>query len=123
MKFGAHVSASGGIWNAPENAAGIGCEVFQYFSRPPQGGPTPKLTDDVIRKFRQTCDRHEFDTHVIHAPYILNLASLDARIRQGSIRMIREELERGTLLGGQGGRSGSRHRHGRGRHPRDFEGL
>ncbi len=99
MRLGAHVSASGGIWNAPENAAGIGCEVFQYFSRPPQGGPAPKLTDDVIRKFREACDRHEFDTHVIHAPYILNLASLDARIRQGSIRMIREELERGTLLG------------------------
>lgn len=99
MLFGAHVSAGGGIWNAPENAAKIGCEVFQYFSRPPQGGPAPKLTEDVIRRFREACDRHGFGTHVIHAPYILNLASLDTRIRQGSIRMIREELDRGTLLG------------------------
>jgi deoxyribonuclease-4 len=99
MKFGAHVSASGGLWNAPANAAAIGCEAFQFFSRPPQGGNPPKLDDATIAKFREACESHEFDTYVIHAPYIINLASVEARIRDGSVRIIREELERGSALG------------------------
>jgi len=99
MKFGAHISAAGGLWNAPINAAAIGCEVFQFFSRPPQGGEGMKITPEVAKQFRDTCAAHEFDTYVIHAPYIINFASSKDYIRKNSIRMIREELERGTLLG------------------------
>lgn len=99
MKFGAHVSASGGLWNAPANAASIGCEVFQFFSRPPQGGNPPKLDDAIAKKFREACETHGFDIYVIHAPYIINFASVEARIRDGSVRIIREELERGSALG------------------------
>jgi deoxyribonuclease-4 len=99
MKFGAHVSASGGLWNGPENAAKIGCEVFQFFSRPPQGGEGMKLTPEVVKKFREACEKFEQELWVIHAPYIINFASTTERIRNGSIRIIREELERGSALG------------------------
>ncbi|MEK7546364.1 MAG: deoxyribonuclease IV [Patescibacteria group bacterium] len=99
MKFGAHVSASGGLWNAPENAAKIGCEVFQFFSRPPQGGEGMKLTPEAVKRFRDACEKFEQELWVIHAPYIINFASTTERIRNGSIRIIREELERGSALG------------------------
>ena len=99
MKFGAHVSAAGGLWNAPENAAKIGCEVFQFFSRPPQGGEGAKITPDVAKKFREACEKAEQELWVIHAPYIINFASTNPRIRQGSLRIIREELDRGSALG------------------------
>lgn len=99
MKFGAHISAAGGLWNAPENAAAIGCELFQFFSRPPQGGNVPKLSEETIKKFRGACESRGYDTYVIHAPYIINLASIESRIRDNSIRIIREEIERGSLLG------------------------
>jgi deoxyribonuclease-4 len=101
MRFGAHVSASGGLWNAPENAARIGCEIFQFFSRPPQGGEGAKITPELARKFREACERAAQETWVIHAPYILNFASTDARIRQGSLRIVRQELDRGSALGAQ----------------------
>jgi deoxyribonuclease-4 len=39
------------------------------------------------------------DRFCIHAPYYINLASLEGRIRHSSIRVIREELERGSILG------------------------
>ncbi len=99
MKFGAHVSASGGLWNGPENAGKIGCEVFQFFSRPPQGGEGMKLTPEVVKKFREACEKNAQELWVIHAPYIINFASTTERIRQGSIRLIREELDRGSTLG------------------------
>ena len=53
MLFGAHVSIAGGVFNAPANAAEIGCEVFQIFTRSPQGGPASKLTDEILAKFKQ----------------------------------------------------------------------
>lgn len=99
MKFGAHVSAAGGLWNAPENAGMIGCEVFQFFSRPPQGGNAAAITPEAAKKFREACERNEQELWVIHAPYIINFASTTERIRQGSLRIIREELDRGSSLG------------------------
>jgi deoxyribonuclease-4 len=99
MKFGSHVSSAGGLWNAPENAAKIGCEVFQFFSRPPQGGAGVKIDDELARKFREACEKFKQELWVIHAPYIINFASTDERIRRSSLRIIREELDRGSSLG------------------------
>ncbi len=101
MKIGAHVSAAGGIFNAPANAAKIGCETFQVFSRSPQGGPAPKLTKEVLTKFAAEMKAHKFTGFTIHAPYYINYASTNPRIRYGSISIIRDELERGSLLGAQ----------------------
>jgi deoxyribonuclease-4 len=99
MKFGAHVSIAGGIQNAPLNAAKIGCEVFQMFTRSPQGGPAPKLTGEIIDLFRKNCEDNRLSDWVIHSPYYINFASIEERIRTSSARVIREELERGTLIG------------------------
>lgn len=99
MKFGAHVSMAGGIQNAPLNAVKLGCEVFQMFSRSPQGGPAPVLTPAIVQEFRSNCVEQHLSQWVIHAPYYINFASGEARIRKSSIRVIREELERGSLIG------------------------
>ena len=97
--IGAHVSIAGGVQNAPLRARQEGCETFQCFTRSPQGGPAPSLTPDVLDAFRRNMETAQIDHFVIHAPYYINLASLDDRIRHASIRVIREELERGSILG------------------------
>src|SRR3989338_3834439 len=99
MKFGAHVSIAGGIQNAPLNAGKIGCEVFQMFTRSPQGGPAPKLTPEIVDEFRLNCEKNSLTDWVIHSPYYINFASVEERIRASSARVIREELERGSLIG------------------------
>lgn len=99
MKLGAHVSIAGGIWNAPDNAAKLGCEVFQIFSRSPRGGPAPSLTPAVLQQFSKALRRHGLAEFVIHTPYYINFASTKPPIRYGSINVVREELERGTKLG------------------------
>lgn len=98
MFIGAHVSTSGGIVNAPLNAAKLGCEVFQCFSRSPQGGPAPVWTEEMLETFFANCEAGGIKEWVIHAPYYINFASEEARTRGNSIRIIREELERGTRL-------------------------
>ncbi len=99
MKFGAHVSVAGGLWNAPANASAIGCEVFQIFSRPPQGGKAAPITPGVVKQFRAACDEFKQAEWYIHAPYFINFASATPRIRHGSITIVREELERGSQIG------------------------
>jgi deoxyribonuclease-4 len=100
-KIGAHVSIAGGVFNAPLRAQEEGCETFQCFTRSPQGGPAPELTDETVSLFRRNMEAAGMDRFVIHAPYYINLASLNGRILHSSIAVIRQELERGTVLGGQ----------------------
>lgn len=97
--IGAHVSIAGGIQNAPGRAKEEGCETFQCFTRSPQGGPAPELTPGLVSGFRSAMKENEIKSFVIHAPYYINLASLNNRIRHGSIKVIRDELERGSTLG------------------------
>lgn len=99
IKIGCHVSIAGGIFNAPKNAAELGCETFQIFTRSPQGGPVPALTDEAVGLFKAGMQQYGFTDFVIHAPYIINFGSGKPQTFHGSISIIRAELERGSLLG------------------------
>lgn len=97
-RIGLHVSGAGGLERAPGRAAALGCECFQFFSRSPRGGGAPPISDDTAKKFRAQCRTHQFESY-IHAPYYINFASENNRISFGSVSAVREELERGSLLG------------------------
>ena len=87
------------MFNAPVNAARIGAETFQIFSRSPRGGQPLKLTSEVLTKFREAMSEFGFSDFYIHAPYYINFASKNKRIYHGSIQVVRQELERGSRLG------------------------
>lgn len=99
MKIGCHVSIAGGIFNAPKMAHDFGCEVYQIFTRSPQGGPAPKLTKDILKQFQDENAKYEFTDWAVHTPYFINFASANPRIKNGSAVIIREELERSSLIG------------------------
>lgn len=99
MRIGTHVSIAGGIWLSPGNAAKVGAEVFQVFSRSPHGGPVKPITSEVAAQFQAEMKKHKLDTFYIHAPYFINLASAKNNTYYGSISVLREELERGSALG------------------------
>jgi len=99
MNIGAHVSIAGGIQNAPKNAANWGCEVMQIFTRSPQGGKAPELTPELVKDFKAEIKKYKIKNTYIHAPYYINFASANNRIRYGSVSVIRDELERGSLIG------------------------
>jgi deoxyribonuclease-4 len=99
MNIGCHISIAGGIYNAPKRAHDLGCECMQIFSRSPQGGKAPELTPEVIEKFKTAIKQYKIKNTYIHTPYYINFASANNRIRYGSISVVRDELERGSLLG------------------------
>ena len=99
MFIGAHISAAGSVANTPLNAKKQGCECYQFFSRPPQGGQAPLLSENEIGKFKNNNKKYGFNRYYIHAPYFINLASANNRIYHSSISVLKKELERGSLLG------------------------
>ena len=99
MHIGAHISIAGGIQNAPKRAADLGCETMQIFTRSPRGGKAPELTPKICYEFKELTKKFKIQNIYIHTPYYINFASLDNRIRHNSIKLVREELERGNLIG------------------------
>lgn len=99
MKIGCHVSIANSIAEAPKRAHDLGCETFQIFTRAPQGGKAPELTEDLVKEFRLKAKRYKLEAFYIHTPYYINFASTNNRIRYGSSGVIREELERASSLG------------------------
>jgi len=99
MNIGCHVSIAGGIQNAPERAADLVCECMQIFTRSPQGGSAPELTQEIIKEFKLQAKNYKLKAWHIHTPYYMNFASANNRIRYGSVSVLRDELERGSFIG------------------------
>ena len=102
MKYiGAHVSASGGLHAAPENAAAIGAKSFALFTKNQRQWHAKPLTAEEISAFNQAMDRFGFlPQHVLtHDSYLINLANPDPEKRQVSLDAFIEEMQRVELLG------------------------
>ena len=99
LAIGCHVSAAGGVWNAPKNAAVLGCETFQIFTRPPMGGTAPAIGKEEATRFKLEMDKFDFKIFVVHCPYFVNFGSAEPRIFHGSVSVVKTELERASLLG------------------------
>jgi deoxyribonuclease-4 len=96
--LGAHLSVAGGLWRAPEGAAAIGSRTVQLFLRAPGRWARGPLPVEAAERFRAAAAALGGPCWV-HAPYLLNLASVDDLLRRRSIAVLVEELERAGELG------------------------
>ena len=73
--IGAHVSASGGVENAPLNAVAIGANAFALFTKNQRQWNSNPLTAKSIEKFKENCKKHGFSADYIlpHDGYLINL--------------------------------------------------
>ncbi|HEX8974535.1 MAG TPA: deoxyribonuclease IV [Patescibacteria group bacterium] len=101
MHIGCHVSIAGGVQNAPQRAADLGAEAMQIFTRSPQGGKAPILKNEICQEFKISNLKFKIKATVVHTPYYINFASANNRIRYGSVSVVRDELERASLLGAE----------------------
>lgn len=97
-RVGVHTSIAGSLAQSAERAHAIGCTAFQIFSTNPRMWRSRELAPEEISALARL--RREFDLHplVIHANYLLNLASSDPTLRQRSMEAFREELRRASAL-------------------------
>ena len=102
MKYlGAHVSASGGVDNAPRNARSIGANAFALFTKNQRQWVAPALTPAQIDAFRRACDEYGFRPEQIlpHDSYLINLGHPEADGLAKSRESFFEEMARCEALG------------------------
>jgi deoxyribonuclease-4 len=98
-QLGAHVSAAGGVDNAPGRAAEIGCVCLQLFTKQPSRWAEPVLEDVTAEAFGREREAHGVRTAVAHDSYLINLASPDPVLWKRSLKSFESELRRSTRLG------------------------
>jgi deoxyribonuclease-4 len=102
MKFvGAHVSASGGVENAPLNAQKIGARAFALFTKNQRQWVAKPLTDESISRFKSNLERVGIAAeHVLpHDSYLINLGHPEEEPLQKSRNAFLDELQRCEQLG------------------------
>ncbi len=102
MKYiGAHVSAAGGVENAPVNAANIGANAFALFTKNQRQWVASPLTKESISLFRNNCERLNFEPHQVlpHDSYLINLGHPEAESLAKSRTAFLDEMHRCELLG------------------------
>ena len=77
MQIGCHVSISGAIHHAIDNAVERECSAFQIFTRSPRSWHAKKLTSEDIKNYKTKLDNSKIDRFatVVHMPYLPNLSS------------------------------------------------
>ncbi|QCD44336.1 deoxyribonuclease IV [Campylobacter mucosalis] len=99
--FGAHVSASGGVENAPLNAAKIGANAFALFVKNQRQWSAKPLTQENIQNFKQNCQIAKINPkHILpHDSYLINLGHYDEAKREQSFEAFMDEIKRVEQLG------------------------
>jgi deoxyribonuclease-4 len=102
MKYiGAHVSASGGVENAPVNANRIGARAFALFTKNQRQWFSSPLTKSSISKFRDNCEKLGYKPFQIlpHDSYLINLGHPEKEQLDKSRASFLDEIQRCELLG------------------------
>lgn len=102
MKYiGAHVSAAGGVENAPVNAHAIGATAFALFTKNQRQWIAPPLTEKSIDLFKKRCEEYGYTPNAIlpHDSYLINLGNPDKEALQKSRNAFVDEIKRCEQLG------------------------
>ena len=102
MKYvGAHVSAEGGVQNAPLNANNIGAKAFALFTKNQRQWFSNPLTATAISAFRNNCEKHDYKPFQIlpHDSYLINLGHPEKEPLEKSRTSFLDEMKRCELLG------------------------
>ena len=102
MKYaGAHISASGGVENAPLNAHAIGAKAFAFFTKNQRQWVAPPLTQKSIKAFRENCEKLGYKPFQIlpHDSYLINLGNPDPEALGRSRYSFNDEMRRCEQLG------------------------
>ena len=99
MRLGRHMPTHSNAAKAVEIASQLGCTSIQIFASNPTGWRPTADNPKSQAAFVQAARDYDLNPVVIHAPYLINLASPDEVIWQKSISLLRWTLQRGELLG------------------------
>jgi len=102
MKYvGAHVSISGGVENAPQNAESFRAKSFAMFTRNQRQWLSKPLNAKNINQFKENCRNkgYNFEHILPHDSYLINLGHPEEEGLQKSRTAFLDEMQRCEQLG------------------------
>ena len=93
MRIGMHVRIAAGYRAAIEYAKRVGCEAVQVFSTNPRTYRVAAMDGAALETFKAMRMEAGIDPCIIHTSYLINLASDDPKVAQGSVRLLKADLE------------------------------
>jgi len=101
MQIGCHVSISGSVDRAVDNATERDCTAFQIFTRSPRSWHAKDLVDADVKNYKEKLDQSQIDRFatVAHMPYLPNLATPNQDAYKKSVNTLIKEVERCGKLG------------------------
>lgn len=100
MKIGCHLSSSGGYMAMGQTAVSIGANVFQFFTRNPRGGAAKPIDKADVAAFNEYAAANGIGPILAHAPYTLNAAGAEERVREFAEMTMADDLKRLELTPG-----------------------
>lgn len=100
MKIGCHLSSSGGYLAMGQTAVSIGANVFQFFTRNPRGGAAKPIDKADVAAFNEYAAANGIGPILAHAPYTLNAAGAEERVREFAEATMADDLRRLELTPG-----------------------
>ena len=99
LKIGSHVSMSGGLLGAAKEAYSYGANTFMIYTGAPQNTKRSPMEKLKVKEGQAFMKAYGLDDIVIHAPYIINLASCKEDTYQLARDFLKLEIERTTEMG------------------------
>ena len=102
MKFiGAHVSASGGVFNAPINAMQIGANAFALFTKNQKQWNAKPFDSETLKLWFEALEKSQvLPKHILpHDSYLINLGNPNEEAKAKSLNAFIDEVQRCEILG------------------------
>ncbi|MDY3020875.1 MAG: deoxyribonuclease IV [Oliverpabstia sp.] len=94
LRIGCHLSSSKGFLHMGKEAAEIGANTFQFFTRNPRGSKAKEIDEKDVEKYHVFAKEHGISQILAHAPYTLNPCSKDAHTREFALMTMEDDLKR-----------------------------
>ena len=100
-RIGAHVSISGGVFNAPKYADSIGAKAFGMFLKNQRKWESKPYNEEDIENFKIALKKFQYDPKYIlpHDSYLINLGNPEKEKREKSLKSFIDEIKRCEQLG------------------------
>src|SRR5690554_5797691 len=103
LKIGSHVSFSGnGLKTAATEAISYGATSFMIYTGAPQNTRRKPMENQFVDEGLQLMKANGIDEIVVHAPYIINLASYKPEVFELAVEFLQSEIMRTDYLGQDG---------------------
>jgi deoxyribonuclease IV len=102
MLIGAHVSTAGGLVKAHARGVELDCDAIQIFNQSPRMWKPTSWKEPDIAEFRSLMESGPIKSVIIHAVYLINLATKDREMRKKSLTSLSHALRMGDAIGADG---------------------